>query len=146
MPSAGIHFERPAPAAARRGGGGRSVGGELGGLRVLVVENQFLIASEIQRILTERGCIVLGPVRGLDQALEQIQGDAPDAAVLNVKLADGTAAPAAELLRARGVPFLLVTGYAEPPDPVLQDVPRLEKPFQDEELARALAGVVRAKG
>ncbi len=119
----------------------------LSGLRVLIAENEFLLAAEIERVLTGQGCTVLGPVASADAALARIAADpAPDAAVLNVDLNGEVAAAVAEALRARGVPFVLVTGYTEPPAPAFEDAPRVEKPFADGALVLAVAQVVRARG
>jgi two-component SAPR family response regulator len=120
------------------------VGGRLAGLRALVAENEFLIADDIARILTGQGCTVVGPVRRVERALALLDADATDIALLEVKLDGRSAAPLAAALRARGVPFVLVTGYAEPPEPVFQRAPRVAKPFRDEELLGAVAQTIRA--
>lgn len=122
------------------------MGGALAGLRVLVAENEYLIAAEIERILIEQGCTVLGPVRSVERALARIEAGAPDLALLNAALRGRSVAPVVAALRLRGVPLLLVTGYVEPPEPALRDVPRVEKPFLPATLVAAVAREVRGRG
>lgn len=114
------------------------VGDVLAGLSVLVVEDEFLIAQEIRLALMERGCVVIGPVGSIAEALAQVEAAPPEAAVLNARLADGRVTPVAEALTARGVPFALATGYSESLGPAFEHAPRVTKPFSDEELLCAL--------
>ena len=119
------------------------MGGRLAGLRALVAENEFLIADDIARLLTGQGCTVVGPVRRVEWVLALLE--AADIAVLEVRLDGQSAAPLAAALRARRrrVPFILVTGYAEPPEPVFQGAPRVAKPFHADELLGAVTQTVR---
>lgn len=111
----------------------------LAGLRVLVVEDEVLIAMEVGELLSDRGATVLGPASSAWRALALIRECLPDVAVLDVELPDGTAAPVAEMLRTRGIPFVVVTGLAEMSDPALLDAPRVDKPFGGNALVRAVA-------
>jgi CheY-like chemotaxis protein len=88
--------------------------GSLTGKRVLVVEDEPLIAIVLADILTDAGCIVVGPAYDTDQALERISADVIDAAVLDVNLGSGrTSAPVADMLAARAIPFIFATGYGD---------------------------------
>ncbi|ANH08689.1 response regulator [Shinella sp. HZN7] len=77
--------------------------------RILVVEDEFFIAMEIERALTKGGFEVLGPVGSIEDALQLLHREQPDAAVLDVTLRDGRVTPVAVLLRSQGVPFVLTS-------------------------------------
>lgn len=119
----------------------------LTGRRVLVVEDEYLIASAVQRWLQAAGSEVLGPVPSVDRALALIAEHRPDAAVLDINLGGGQDAyPVADRLRALGVPFLYATGDVRAADAGIdQDGPRLEKPFTARELVRALSGILEGR-
>jgi DNA-binding response OmpR family regulator len=121
-------------------------GAELAGLRILVVENEFLIADQSATALAARGAVVVGPVQSAERARAAIEAETPGglaAAVLDVTLADGSAAPVGAALRARGVPFVIVTGHTEPSEPELRAAPVLQKPVREDELVRAVARIAR---
>jgi len=79
--------------------------------RVLVVEDDWLIALSLQEMLQDAGCDVVGPVGDVTAALPLCQGGAIDAAILDYWLRDATAKPLADVLSAHGVPFALTTGF-----------------------------------
>ena len=112
----------------------------LSGRRILVVEDEFLIAVDVQDALTEFGCTVVGPAATADQALRIIAEAPPDAAVLDVRLANGDTAPVARVLHDRRVPFVVLTGYErrQVADPLLHAAPILPKPLQRSALCRTL--------
>src|SRR5689334_8220047 len=91
----------------------------LAGARVLVAEDEFVVALDLEVGLRELGCEVVGPAASVAQALALVARERPDAALLDVALLDGNAAPAAEALRSAGVPFVLLTdhGPETPLDP-----------------------------
>jgi CheY-like chemotaxis protein len=116
----------------------------LAGLRVLVVEDEALVAMLIEDALADLGCVVVALVAGLDEALDLAASERLDAAVLDVNLAGREAYPAADRLAERGVPFVFATGYG--PQGLrdgYRDRPALQKPFEPRELAAALARAVR---
>ena len=86
----------------------------LAGLRVLVVEDSFLAAASISRILLDLGCGVVGPVSTVERALAQVEAGLCDAAVLDINLSGQTSEPVADELFGRGTPYFFVTGYASP--------------------------------
>ena len=84
----------------------------LPGLRVLVVEDVAMLAWRVCDILAGAGAEVVGPVPDVSRALALLDGREVDAAVLDMNLDGETAEPVADVLAARGVPFLFLTGYA----------------------------------
>ena len=121
---------------------------DLEGLCVLVVEDEFLLAMELEAMLEQRGCRVLGPVATIDRALAVLANHRPAAAVLDVNLKGTRATPVAVALQDRGVPFVLVTGYSDVQltEPELKGRPRLEKPLDPWKLLRTLERAVQAGG
>jgi DNA-binding response OmpR family regulator len=105
------------------------------GCRVLVVEDETLIAFEIEGVLEALECAIIGPASTLDGALRLAHETAPDAAILDVTIRGGKSYPLAEQLLARGIPFVLSSGYGDwaLPD-TLRGQPRLNKPFTTAEL------------
>ena len=119
--------------------------GALAHRRVLVVEDEYFIADDMVRVLQKLGADVVGPVQTVEKAMSLLQDSPVDVAVLDINLRGRMVFPVADALRDRGVPFVFATGYTEaavPPD--YSDVPLWEKPFQPEELAKALPGLMRS--
>jgi CheY-like chemotaxis protein len=119
----------------------------LQGRRVLVVEDDMMIAMMVEDMLTDLGCAVVGPANGLDQgqALADASGGI-DAALLDVNLGDDTVFPLADRLRARGVPLIFSTGYGEGGlREADRGCPVLRKPYRASDVAAAL-GVALAAG
>ena len=113
----------------------------LRGRRVLVVEDETMIAMLVEDMLADLGCAVVGPAHGLDAALALAGGgEAIDAALLDVNLCGQPVFPVADALRAKGVPMVFATGYGESG---LREIdagaPVLQKPFRVADLARALS-------
>ena len=120
--------------------------GGLAGSKVLVVEDEFVTAVDYQVLLWRLGCEVLGPVASAAEALVLLRHQRPDAAVLDVRLRDGRVTPVVEVLRAAGVPFVLVSacGPAELPEPVLSGAARLAKPCDHDTFQAAVTGMLAA--
>lgn len=113
----------------------------LAGLRVLLVEDQVLIALDAESCLKELGAaqVVIAPTS--EHAVQQIGQAKPDLAVLDVNLGDHTSAPVAEMLRSLGVPFMFATGYGDTimvPES-MKSVPVVRKPYAGSTLAEAIA-------
>jgi DNA-binding NtrC family response regulator len=119
----------------------------LRGRRVMIVEDELLVAMELESLLEEQGCAVLGPAPTVDRALALLDRERPDAAILDVNLDGQTAIPVAAALNARGVPFLLATGYgnAQASEPELKGAPRIDKPVSHDRLVRVLARILEAR-
>ncbi len=112
---------------------------QLKDLRVLVVEDEALVALQIEDMLTELGCAVIGPASRVGQALELLDGEPVEVAVLDLNIAGELVYPVADELGNRGLPYIFVTGYGtsgltEP----YRSRPVLEKPFARRELLRAI--------
>jgi CheY-like chemotaxis protein len=118
---------------------------KLAGLRVLVVEDEMMVSMLIEDMLSDLGCVVVGPAARLDEAMELARASEFDCAVLDVNLGGQPIFPLADLLRERGRPFAFATGYG---DAGLRDADRgtpvLQKPFREGDLARVL-GELRAE-
>ena len=116
----------------------------LEGIRVLVVEDEFLVATLIEDMLVAAGCVVAGPIPRLSKALDAVGSGTFDAAVLDVNLAgDAHRSGRGSALSRRNVPFVFVTGYgtgALPGEYAAR--PRLCKPFKMADLLDKLSSVV----
>jgi CheY-like chemotaxis protein len=116
----------------------------LHGLRVLLVEDETIIAFMIEDMLTELGCGEVRHAAGIAEALALIAAQPPDAAVLDANLGGEPIHPVAERLAALGVPFVFATGYGrQGVPPQWAGRPVLQKPFPAEALAAAMAEVLR---
>lgn len=121
--------------APHRDGGENAGGGEsrgiFQGMKVLVVEDDFIVAFDMQVMLEEQGAEVIGPASSVMEALALLAAARPNAAVLDVNLNGEFVFPVADQLRAQGVPFLFATAYADDdrlfPETSKQ-TPRLAKP------------------
>jgi CheY-like chemotaxis protein len=115
----------------------------LSGRRILVVEDEVLIAMDTKAMLEAAGCVVLGPAANIRDALAIIAGEQIDGVVLDVNLSGQLAFPISDALIARNIPFVVATGYT----PVrtserdrFHDL--LHKPYTAYELLDALARVM----
>jgi CheY-like chemotaxis protein len=114
-------------------------GASLKALRVLVVEDEMLVAMELEEALRSFGCLVVGPASRIRHALQLASEAEIDAAVLDVNVAGEKVFPVAEVLARRGVPFVFATGYgAAGIDGAFRDRPILQKPYPEAALAGAL--------
>ncbi|MDQ0472961.1 PAS domain S-box-containing protein [Labrys wisconsinensis] len=108
--------------------------------RVLLVEDEALIATMMRDLLAEMGCSIIGPHASVAEAAAAIAGQRPDAAILDVNLGGEFIFPVAESLRALGVPFAFVTGYGRDMlDTHFPDVPVFEKPIDRDQFIQAFA-------
>ena len=115
----------------------------LKGVRVLVVEDEYFVAILIEEILESAGCVVMGPIPRLLEALDAVDHEDYDVAVLDVNLAGERIDPVADALSERNVPFLFVTGYGASALPgEYAERPLLHKPFRMAELLGALSRVL----
>lgn len=117
----------------------------LSGRRVLLVEDEALVAMLLEAILEDMGCLPVGPAATIEDGLAMAADPAPlDAALLDVNVAGHQVFPIAEALKARGVPFVFSTGYGEAglPD-AWRGHPTVQKPFTEAAIRDAL---MRAMG
>jgi CheY-like chemotaxis protein len=107
--------------------------------RVLVVEDETMIAMMVEDFLTELGWDVVGLVGSLDRALAMARDADIDAAVLDVNLNGQLSFAAADILSERNIPFVFASGYgADGMARRFANVPILTKPFHRDDLDRAL--------
>ena len=115
----------------------------LEGLRVLLVEDDVLIAMMLEGLLLRVGCVVVGPFSRVEKAAQAACEEAIDIAVLDVNLAGERVYPVAEALALRGVPFAFITGYNRFELPAQYiDRPTIAKPFRARELTEKLAAML----
>ena len=111
--------------------------------RILVAEDDLIIADYLGEVVRDTGYVLLGPVSSVSDALHLVQARVPDAALLDYRLSDGSAAPVAQALTASNVPFALCTGFEEHELPsTLATVPRLTKPFGEAQVERILRALL----
>jgi CheY-like chemotaxis protein len=116
------------------------------GRRLLLVEDESLIAMMMRDMLVGLGFCVVGPFGDVQAALAAAEADEIEAAVLDVNLNGESVHPVAEALAARGVPFLLVTGYdAESVRERYVGVPILQKPIEPKTLQAFLCSLAAAQ-
>lgn len=110
------------------------------GWRILVMEDDGLLAMDISDTLDELGHVVVGPARTHEGAVTMIESEAIDLALLDVNLGNGeTSYPVAELLSRRGVPFAFLTGYGDiRPDEGFRDRLVVSKPIDQGKLIEVL--------
>jgi DNA-binding response OmpR family regulator len=110
--------------------------------RILLVEDEPMIAFALEDMVMELGYGVIGPAFRLSEALELAAGEQFEAAVLDVNLNEQRSFPVADLLRGRGIPFLFATGYAEGGVGWDGDAVVIAKPYSREQLGRALSSLL----
>lgn len=106
--------------------------------RILVVEDEPLIAMMLEDFLAALGKHLVGPCDSVESALATIEDEHPDAAILDINLSGGeTSWSVADALAAAGIPFVLSSGGSEAIS-AYADRPRLTKPYTMETVERAL--------
>ena len=107
---------------------------------MLVVEDEMLLALDLETLLEEQGCQVLEPARSVERALAVLETGRPDAASLDMNLNGEFSAPVAAALRKRGIPFVVVTGYSgkHEEDPMFREAPLMKKPYDSAEFINTL--------
>jgi ActR/RegA family two-component response regulator len=109
------------------------------GKHILVVEDEYFLADDVQRKLLEIGAFVVGPSSNVEDALSLINEYRVDAAILDVHLGDELVFPVAEELERRDIPFVFATGYDPSFIPVkFTGFALCEKPTELGKIARAL--------
>ena len=116
----------------------------LAGCRVLVLEDEYLLASDLMDALIAIGAEVIGPISQLDRAQDQLAAGGFDVAVVDINLRGNETYPIADQLQRAGVPFLFATGYSEKLIPIrFRDVTRWEKPYDVSGLVEDLRELCR---
>jgi CheY-like chemotaxis protein len=110
--------------------------------RVLVVEDEMMVAMYVEDLLTELGYEVVAVATGFEQAVPLAQEGEFDFAVLDINLNGRLSFPIADMLRARGIPFLFASGYGSKGlNDNHRDAVRIQKPFRTRELAQAISKI-----
>jgi CheY-like chemotaxis protein len=119
----------------------------LEGLSILLVEDNLLLAEVTKDLLEESGCRVVGPVGQLDSGLELAREAQLDGAILDINLHGELSFGIADVLRARDIPFVFVTGYRDLSivPCALRSAPRLDKPVSDDLLIESVSEHFRAR-
>jgi two-component system, response regulator PdtaR len=107
----------------------------------LVVEDEYLIAMELDTQLRTAGYRVIGPAPDVSAALELLKAERPDAAILDVSLAGEWVTPVAEVLHSMSVPYMLASGYVAPDlqsERSLRDAVNIGKTWRPELLLEVL--------
>ena len=113
----------------------------LAGIKVLLIEDEPIVAMGIADQLVEVGAIIVGPFRTVRQALKAVQAIELDVAVIDFVLADGESVPVQDALDRKGVPFVILTAY--PPVMVRRNQSQriLSKPVEAELLCLTVAAL-----
>ena len=124
------------------------VRGATSGLRVLVVEDEYLIALRLEDTLRQFGCRTVGPAFTLEGGLSIAKTVTVDAALLDLDLGGKSVLPLVEELKRRGVPIAFVTAYdlEELHSPLIQGLPWVHKPFTDEQILTLLTSCAAQRG
>ncbi|WP_158815226.1 response regulator [Methylocapsa sp. S129] len=113
--------------------------------RVLVVEDEMMVAMLVEDMILELGYDVVGPAMTLESGLALARDEPLDGAILDVNLGHGArTTPIAEVLKSRGVPFMFATGYGS--NALIEgfrDAPVLKKPFSMKEFTQALERLIK---
>lgn len=119
----------------------REMSGPLAGKRVLIVEDEWLIADDLVRALRAEGAQIVGPAASVEAAMRLLETSQVDAAVLDIQLDKGSSVyPVAEALRDLHVPFLFATGFDEERvRSEFQHVRHVVKPYEPHSVGRILA-------
>jgi DNA-binding NarL/FixJ family response regulator len=111
--------------------------------RVLVVEDEFIIAAHIGALLDDAGFEVVGPAGELQQAVDLAATAELDAATLDINIEGAHIGDLTGVLAKRGIPFLFVSGYGRDHIPApYRDRPLVGKPFEDETLVKAVRDLI----
>ena len=111
------------------------------GARVLVLEDEAIIALDIEGILTDAGLAVLATLASCANALEWLDGNDADVALLDMHLLDGSCEPVARRLAEKGIPFVVFSGDSETDetlDPIFRTGIWLEKPAPADRIVAAV--------
>lgn len=113
----------------------------LQGKRILLVEDEIIIAMMLEDMVAKIDGIAVGPATSLQAGMEMARSETFDAAVLDVNLGDGSSAAIADLLAERRIPFILATGYGATTANA-HNVPILQKPYMLRDLEQAFAQIL----
>jgi two-component SAPR family response regulator len=116
----------------------------LQGRRILIVEDEMLVALALEDLLILHGVEVLGPVSTVPRALKFLKSNRPDCVTLDMNLKGELSIPVAEDLSKRAIPFVIVSGYVQsyPETPDIRAAPFVRKPFVEDDLIAVLHSIL----
>lgn len=121
--------------------------GMLQGLRVIVVEDDAMLAMALELALSDLGCQVVGLAASIEDAVPLARNAAIDGAILDVNLAGQKIFPVADILAARNIPFVFATGYGTAGlRDCDRDRPVLQKPYGVPQLAAVARQWLKPRG
>ena len=117
---------------------------QLHGLKVFVVEDESLVAMQLEDMLLDAGCELVGLAMRVNRALEMLDGDpAVDVAILDVNIGGDKVYPVAEQLRERGISIVFATGYGRAGvEDAWQDCQILQKPYTWGEVEKTVLAAI----
>jgi CheY-like chemotaxis protein len=121
--------------------------GGMAGRSILIVEDEMLLAMDIEEMVRSAGCSVIGPVGTVAEAVRKLRDSKPDGAILDVSLSGELVFPIADALQEAGIPFMIVTGYARDQVPERHRTrPFLQKPYKATVLIDMLGRLLGSAG
>ena len=112
---------------------------QLAGRRILLVEDDYYQAKELQHLLRAAGATILGPTDEIAEVVTLLERETVDVALLDINLGQEASYEIPALLRDRGVPFLFLTGYDQEHVPAaFAAIPVLQKPADEQEILASL--------
>jgi CheY-like chemotaxis protein len=115
----------------------------LAGRRILLVEDELLVAMTVEDVLRDEGCAIVGPIGRVEPALKAAREETLDAAILDVNLAGERVDPIVQALAERKIPFVFTTGYDRSMLPAEHaNRPTLAKPFRPAQLVNVLIALL----
>ena len=116
--------------------------GDLKAKRILVLEDEVLLAIEAAEALEELGAMVIGPAHRVEAAMALLDTERPDAALLDVNINGSTSAAVARRLLDAKIPFVLATGYGDKSG-ISGQLAVIDKPYNRSQIRAAFAGMFR---
>lgn len=108
-------------------------------MRVLIVEDEVLLALDWASMVEDQGCIVVGPAHNLQKGLEFASSHEFDFALLDVNLGNDDSLPIADQLHSKSIPFCFLSGYGRVNiPPRFHEIPLVEKPCKPDALGAVL--------
>lgn len=109
------------------------------GARILVVEDEPVVAMCLEDILEYLGCVTIGPASNLADGLALADQAEVDAAIIDINLGGERSDAIAAALERRGIPFVLASGYPTAPEGFVTSAPLIEKPYREPQIEAVLA-------
>ena len=119
--------------------------GALTGKRILLVEDEFIVAAMAEDMLHDLGATVIGPAPTVEHGVALAESEDIDAAVLDVNMGGRPVSPVVEALQARHIPMIFATGYGCGPAGHAREAPVLDKPYTQEKLSQTLELAMNAR-